>query len=438
MRFPLYAIAVFAAADAAARHYPDRPDAGESAGDRRHPARRRLGPGNPGTNSSVYYNSSHRHFGAHRHGNRAVNGSTDGRAENLMLVQAGTGAQYNPYSKHAQGRHVCTKTAEKPAKTRQTYCKPIYKNYVIRCQGNQICKGVRLVYETHYKDVPTKLSNERIFACCPGWTQTTNRSHGCNKASCSKPCLNGGKCIKPEMCACLKGFAGQQCELTIPTPVCHKPCLNNGKCIKKDTCSCPKDFDGPQCENDLKIPRCSRACENGGECVQHETCRCPAGFEGRFCERDVDECREQKPCDQICYNTPGSYTCQCKEDFALQKDGQTCRKEDDGSDGGIEAKDLEFEMLDKRLLKLETMMDESHKNDVSQDDLRNVYKDIDIISEDMRDLKNKIIDVENYKNDMHVFKTKLNTIEKKAEKVDDLVVKYDRMKKCAFYNKICM
>lgn len=39
----------------------------------------------------------------------------------------------------------------------------------------------RLVYETHYKDVPTTSTNEIIFLCCPGWIQSNNRSHGCNK-----------------------------------------------------------------------------------------------------------------------------------------------------------------------------------------------------------------------------------------------------------------
>lgn len=48
---------------------------------------------------------------------------------------------------------------------------------------------------------------------------------------------------------------------------------------------------------------------------------------GRYCEADINECKEQKPCDQICHNTFGSYYCQCKEDFILLSDGQSCRKE---------------------------------------------------------------------------------------------------------------
>lgn len=75
------------------------------------------------------------------------------------------------------------------------------------------------------------------------------------------------------------------------------------------------------------LAHCAIGCQNGGTCVKHDICQCLSGFTGRHCEIDIDECKEQKPCDQICYNTPGSYNCQCKEDFLLQKDGQTCRKE---------------------------------------------------------------------------------------------------------------
>ncbi|CAH1119859.1 unnamed protein product [Phaedon cochleariae] len=380
-----------------------------------------------------------KHWGMHRHGSRAVkDGDRAWKSGDLerMVVDSDTGVQYNPYSKHHPGRHVCTRNSDRPMKSKQAYCKPTYKNYVIKCQGDQICKGVRLVYETHYKDVATKSNNEIIYACCPGWNQIGHRNHGCNKPSCSRPCLNGGRCVKPDLCACLKGFSGQQCEIDMAIPTCQKPCLNEGKCVKGGICSCPKGFGGVQCEIDLNKPRCRAGCENGGTCVRHEVCRCPIGFSGRHCETDVDECLEEKPCDHICHNSLGSYECQCKEDFTLQSDGQSCRKE--GDEGGLEAKDLEFEILDKRLLKLETMMDESHKNDVSKGDLDNVYKDMSSISRDIGSLKNKLNDVENYKNDLHIFKNKLNTIEKKAEKVDELVLKYDRMKKCAFYNKICI
>lgn len=72
---------------------------------------------------------------------------------------------------------------------------------------------------------------------------------------------------------------------------------------------------------------CATPCENGGNCVKPDTCLCAKGFKGKHCETDIDECKEEKPCDQICRNTPGSFKCDCREFFNLANDGQTCRRE---------------------------------------------------------------------------------------------------------------
>lgn len=31
-------------------------------------------------------------------------------------------------------------------------------------------------------------------------------------AVCREPCLNGGRCIGPDRCACVYGFTGRRCE----------------------------------------------------------------------------------------------------------------------------------------------------------------------------------------------------------------------------------
>ncbi|CAH0546125.1 unnamed protein product [Brassicogethes aeneus] len=365
-----------------------------------------------------------------RHHTQEVHNShqPSGDIDKYVVVDSKTGIRYNPYSKHHPGRHVCAsqKQVSQPLKRKQPYCKPVYKKYMVPCSpgSSQLCTALRVIYETHYKEITTaQTNNEVTYSCCPGWTQVSPKSHGCNRPKCSKPCQNGGKCVKPELCGCLKGFSGVQCEINHNKPECPIPCQNGGRCLKENYCSCPRGFGGNQCEIDLNKPNCSKGCHNGGTCVRHELCRCPKGFGGRHCEVDVDECKEMKPCDQICYNTFGSYNCQCREDFILLADGQSCRKE--VIDTPLEANNLEFEQLDKRIIKLETMMDESHKNEVSKSDIQNIYKDINAMTKDVYTLKNKFDDMDNYRNDMHIFKNKLSEIERKADKVNNIISNFD-------------
>lgn len=35
-------------------------------------------------------------------------------------------------------------------------------------------------------------------------------------AVCHEPCLNGGKCVGPDRCACVYGFTGRRCEAGEP------------------------------------------------------------------------------------------------------------------------------------------------------------------------------------------------------------------------------
>lgn len=83
-----------------------------------------------------------------------------------------------------------------------------------------------------------------------------------------------------------------------------------------------------------------------------------AGFSGRYCELDINECQEEKPCDQACYNTLGSYYCKCRDGFQLMGDKQSCKKISVGrDDSAFEAKDLEndvdYEQLSSKISKIE-------------------------------------------------------------------------------------
>lgn len=117
-----------------------------------------------------------------------------------------------------------------------------------------------------------------VHYCCPGWTQVTNRSHGCNKRKC-----------------------GDFCNLILSVLIIIFFLLT--------------------------FPaHCTIPCQNGGVCTKPERCNCPKGFSGNYCE-DVNECELNKPCDQMCRNTYGSFKCECREDFVLQSDGQSCKRE---------------------------------------------------------------------------------------------------------------
>lgn len=80
--------------------------------------------------------------------------------------------------------------------------------------------------------------------------------------------------------------------------------------------------------------------------MKPEQCSCRSGWTGRHCELDVNECETEKPCDQMCYNTDGSFYCTCRLGFILHSDRQSCKKIDssfgnDDTGTAFEARDLE-------------------------------------------------------------------------------------------------
>ncbi|XP_076665417.1 epidermal growth factor-like protein slowdown [Andrena cerasifolii] len=182
------------------------------------------------------------------------------------------------YTRHHPGRRVCTRSV--PTTTTHHH------------RSGQI----RYVNIFNIKtDTPSS------FSCCPGWTQSTQLSFGCNKPACPAPCLNGGMCTSPGRCTCPKGFTGSQCQT------------------------------------------------------------------------DVDECVTEKPCDQLCRNLPGTYECQCRPGFQLQKDGQSCRKNDtDGT--AFEARDLEDSFPEVTTTKRPSISSHDTENEVADGDLDQDYE----------------------------------------------------------------
>eukprot|EP00941_MAST-03F_sp_MAST-3F-sp1_P004903 g4903.t1 len=100
--------------------------------------------------------------------------------------------------------------------------------------------------------------------------------HG-EDCSCTRKCLNGGKCMSGE-CVCRDGFMGAVCEKT----TCDGDCLGRGRC-EKGKCVCRPGYEGAKCET-LKCPN---VCSNKGLC-SNGVCRCSAGFINEDCSVPYD------------------------------------------------------------------------------------------------------------------------------------------------------
>ncbi|KAG7203454.1 hypothetical protein KM043_013517 [Ampulex compressa] len=253
------------------------------------------------------------------------------------------------YTRHHPGRRVCARQAVTPTTHHH--------------RGRQI----RLVY--------TELSTG--FMCCPGWTQVTHLSFGCNKPSCAAPCLNGGICSAPGKCTCPKGFVGNQCQT------------------------------------------------------------------------DVDECVTEKPCGQLCRNLPGSYECHCRPGFHLQDDGLSCRN-NNSDDAAFEARDLEndfyepsttttrrpstsshgaenevgdadldqeYEIILKRLTKLEKQVARGRKRDIESNDMS---ARITLAVESINEMKRTVENVQLMQQEIYDMRNKIKEYELETRKVQHL------------------
>ncbi|ALC45083.1 slow, partial [Drosophila busckii] len=182
-------------------------------------------------------------------------------------------------------------------------------------------------------------------------------------------------------------FAGQMCtkvqvvhEQAFRDVIKHKPAQQ----MTYDCCS-GWSRETPRSDACMK-PSCTTRCQNGGNCTAPQTCSCPAGYTGRYCEQDVNECHTEKPCDQQCVNTQGSYYCRCRQGFVLQADQQSCRKLSSHADDAFEARDLENDIDDTdaevatRLQKIERSLanERVHTNEL-QKSLQATYSVVDTL-----------------------------------------------------------
>ncbi|XP_022245454.1 epidermal growth factor-like protein 7 isoform X2 [Limulus polyphemus] len=157
---------------------------------------------------------------------------------------------------------IHTSTSVNHNKTIQNYHQRASSSTRVTSRPNLHHRVVGVVYERAYRSVyKIATQTERIYACCPGWTQISPASHGCMKALCTRPCRNSGKCTKPGYCSCPKGWTGTFCEIDVneceqDENVCDHQCINT---LGSYRCGCHKGFklqsDGRSCKISLnRVP----------------------------------------------------------------------------------------------------------------------------------------------------------------------------------------
>ncbi|KAL5291428.1 EGFL7 family protein [Megaselia abdita] len=166
-------------------------------------------------------------------------------------------------------------------------------------------------------------------------------------------------------------------QLCTRVQLIHEPAYREvvrTKTTKKVTYDCcPGWSRQTNSENSCMKPICSMECRNGGKCAEPDVCSCPSGFTGKYCEEDIDECIGKNPCDHLCFNTYGSYNCQCKEGFVLQTDNESCKRIDNKPVNEFEARDMENDIesdnnlaLHVHKLEKELARDRSRTNDLQK------------------------------------------------------------------------
>lgn len=146
-----------------------------------------------------------------------------------------------------------------------------------------------------------------------------------------------GQCVNNH-CVCHKGFTGDRCDRDIDEcigelgtePRCEQKCINTPGYYK---CECDPGYelkrDGYSCQRSRTVSDCLEGLNCFyGQCMDRR-CVCRPGYAGSQCDRDVDECSGELGvrvrCEHLCFNTPGSYECQCHPGYELQSDGYSCQ-----------------------------------------------------------------------------------------------------------------
>ncbi|XP_052216781.1 fibrillin-2-like [Dreissena polymorpha] len=144
--------------------------------------------------------------------------------------------------------------------------------------------------------------------------------------------------FKYSACVCDRGYTGDDCQQQKDW-CAERPCSLGRNCTnipqnKTYSCSpCPNGYAGVPGENDcIDINECNSSNPCDHMCLNTEgsySCDCEQGFRVDANNKhnciDINECNEATHnCSQICDNTKGSFLCQCQPGFIFNVSNWTC------------------------------------------------------------------------------------------------------------------
>ncbi|KAK3098531.1 hypothetical protein FSP39_020373 [Pinctada imbricata] len=194
------------------------------------------------------------------------------------------------------------------------------------CNGNTRCVNTVGSYmckcaSGYTPDNPYSCTEEELNECLPG-------SHTCHKDA---------ECLNQEgrySCMCKHGYTGDGHTCT---PMCTGVCLNGGKCVAPNVCECRHGYIGLNCEL-ADIDECAigiSACHGNSVCINTPgwyRCDCIEGYHSNWPDNhygslclDINECRGEgkgHTCHSSnkCVNTEGSYECHCQPGMPCVRD----------------------------------------------------------------------------------------------------------------------
>lgn len=200
-------------------------------------------------------------------------------------------------------------------------CKACDESCALTCveggpKGCVTCdKGFVWSNEEGCRDID-ECKHPNLISCTTGtYCENIAGSYECK--DCDKACMAG--CLGAGPSACIRCSEGYEME--------NSTCVDVNECERdSDVCD-----DGMYCENQegsYVCEACHKSCKRGCSGFgSHQCIDCTEGYEkvNSVCQ-DIDECKTGgHQCDketEVCANTEGSYSCQCRDGYITKSDGK--------------------------------------------------------------------------------------------------------------------